>query len=285
MNLTNVMEQREAGLNQVLAGRGVPFRLERIRTFKNNRCLDGFTLRDPARSICPTVYMDEALLTKSDDSLADFLCGAYAEYDIPDFDVRSIISSDYILEHVRPRLYAASNEDGMRSHGYAFRSLEDTGLIIGFYLPISAMTNGTATAMLTENIIENANLTVPDVFMQSVRNLSSEFFIKNMCDLLHDCGIPEIFDLPMWVVSNQARLFGAAAILCPNVIEEIQRAVGERFYILPSSIHEVIVLPFTDEDADALRDMVCEINSSVLALEDRLLDGVLMYNGDRIVAL
>lgn len=48
---------------------------------------------------------------------------------------------------------------------------------------------------------------------------------------------------PMWVLGNDAWLFGAASILFPGVLAEFAERIGRNFYILPSSIHEVILLP------------------------------------------
>lgn len=47
--------------------------------------------------------------------------------------------------------------------------------------------------------------------------------------------------------------------------------------ILPSSVHEIIVLPYNDEDVYALKDMVIEVNKSSLDNEDFLSDSVYLY--------
>ena len=44
--------------------------------------------------------------------------------------------------------------------------------------------------------------------------------------------------VPMQVLSNKERFFGAACMLYPNVLEQIAGDNKEGFFILPSSIHE-----------------------------------------------
>lgn len=48
---------------------------------------------------------------------------------------------------------------------------------------------------------------------------------------------------PMWVLGNDAWLLGATSILFPGVLDAFGERLGRNFYILPSSIHEVILLP------------------------------------------
>ena len=52
------------------------------------------------------------------------------------------------------------------------------------------------------------------------------------------------------------------------------------FYILPSSIHEVLLLPADYKDSEKteeMRDMVCEVNDTQLKLEERLSYNVYYY--------
>ncbi len=48
---------------------------------------------------------------------------------------------------------------------------------------------------------------------------------------------------PMWVLGNDSWLFGASSLLFPGVLRQAAEKFGKDFYILPSSVHEVILLP------------------------------------------
>lgn len=67
--------------------------------------------------------------------------------------------------------------------------------------------------------------------------------------------------LPMYILTNNRRFLGACCILYPNVLKEISKDLKDNLILLPSSIHEFIVVPasFTD-NAQLLRDIVCEVN-------------------------
>lgn len=61
----------------------------------------------------------------------------------------------------------------------------------------------------------------------------------------------------MWVLGNEAWLFGATSLLFPGVLDQFGKKIGRNFYILPSSIHEVILLPEGGaETREMLYDMV-----------------------------
>lgn len=83
----------------------------------------------------------------------------------------------------------------------------------------------------------------------------------------------------MYVLGNQRKLFGAAVILYDGVLERIAETIGRNFYILPSSIHEVILIPDDKaQDAEELWKMVCEINATQVEPEDVLTDSIYCYS-------
>ena len=92
--------------------------------------------------------------------------------------------------------------------------------------------------------------------------------------------LPMSSDEQMFVLTNELKLNGAAAILDTDLMLEIFEKIGE-FYILPSSIHEVLIVPMSSNmQADDLRAMVKEVNDSQVAPEDRLSYEVYTYNSE-----
>lgn len=85
--------------------------------------------------------------------------------------------------------------------------------------------------------------------------------------------------LPLRVLSNDRRAYGAACLLYPGVLEGIAEKEGCSFYILPSSVHEVILLPDDGEIVpDELKKMVAEVNRSYVAAEEVLTDSIYYFN-------
>ena len=79
------------------------------------------------------------------------------------------------------------------------------------------------------------------------------------------------------VLTNNNSQLGAAVILYDGVLKDI--AKGEDLVILPSSIHEVLILKAKQNDSPAeLKAMVQDVNATQVALEERLSDNVYKYN-------
>ena len=87
--------------------------------------------------------------------------------------------------------------------------------------------------------------------------------------------------IPMLVLSNTERSLGATALFYPGIQEKIADLVGGDYFVLPSSIHEVIILPDDGYlDPKTLAGMVSEVNKTQVSPEERLGDKVLHYRAD-----
>ena len=85
--------------------------------------------------------------------------------------------------------------------------------------------------------------------------------------------------MQMYVITNRERTFGAISILYEHILEEISSYFQSDIYILPSSIHECIIVPYSEEyTKEELELMVKEINETQVAKEEVLSDQVYIYS-------
>ena len=90
---------------------------------------------------------------------------------------------------------------------------------------------------------------------------------------------PEDPNMAMYVLSNNGNIYGAAEIMNQKAMDEIADKLGGDFIVLPSSVHETIVLPYKEDMEPAmLESMVQEINEGVLNENDKLSDHVFQYD-------
>lgn len=83
----------------------------------------------------------------------------------------------------------------------------------------------------------------------------------------------------MFILTNDKKLFGAAVLLYEGLLEKIAQKLGENFFILPSSIHEVILIPDDGKlEAEELWKMVCEVNATQVEPEEVLTDSVYYFS-------
>lgn len=83
-----------------------------------------------------------------------------------------------------------------------------------------------------------------------------------------------------FVVNNKDKKLGACCLVCPEVIGTAIEKMGFDCYILPSSIHEVILVEKKGnaDEIEELRDMVKQVNRQSIPAAEILSDKVFVYN-------
>lgn len=85
--------------------------------------------------------------------------------------------------------------------------------------------------------------------------------------------------VPFKVLTNEMGCLGAAALFYPNQMEKIAASLGGNYFVLPSSIHEVLILP---DDGNLnymeLEQMVKEVNETTVDRKDQLSNNVYYYD-------
>lgn len=66
----------------------------------------------------------------------------------------------------------------------------------------------------------------------------------------------------LYAVTNKTKLNGAACIFFPTVLEQARKKLGYDFYIIPSSIHEILLIEKDLEEAEAYKKMIKEANQN-----------------------
>ena len=87
-------------------------------------------------------------------------------------------------------------------------------------------------------------------------------------------------EYPVFVLSNIYCVEGAAYITFDDILSEIKNKLNENFYILPSSINEVLIIPESFVTSDFVKEMVRDVNSAVVTKTDKLSDSIYFYDGD-----
>ena len=159
-----------------------------------------------------------------------------------------------------------------------------------FYCLLDKEYEKSATALIYNNNLKNWKVTIDDVYKAALKNTPDLLHcrISSMASLFEKCGVNvdgKEIDLrdyvpsDMYILTNETKLNGAACILYENVLYDFAQKLGEDLYILPSSVHEVILLPkLSVFEKDELVNMVREVNTEGVAAEEVLSDHVYEYN-------
>lgn len=85
--------------------------------------------------------------------------------------------------------------------------------------------------------------------------------------------------IPMYVLTNEQLIYGAAALFYPGVMDQIAEKIKDNFYVLPSSVHEQLIVPAAYvDDSRYLDDMVEDVNYSMVDPHERLTDHAYHYD-------
>ena len=82
----------------------------------------------------------------------------------------------------------------------------------------------------------------------------------------------------MYVISNDRGINGAASILYEDIIYELAEKLGTNLYVIPSSVHEVIVVPVNILEFEEVSFMLNTVNKGHVAINDRLSNQVYHYS-------
>lgn len=168
-------------------------------------------------------------------------------------------------------------------------------LAILFYVLLERTENGERTAVITnkeltawgttkEELLRLARQNTPRLYMAEVNSLNDviKSFVK-------DKKSKDFFDefigeeeLPLYVLSNRHNVKGAAVILYDGLLKEMSKVLGHDLLILPSSVHEVLVMAY-DKTMDflSIRDMVEHINEVEVPVCDVLSNQIYRYNREK----
>ena len=127
-----------------------------------------------------------------------------------------------------------------------------------------------ARITLEQKHIEKLGITEDEVYIRSYINTPERFpyELSKMNDVLNCDWIDEV---PMYVLTNKFKTYGAGTILYKGMREVLDNTVGECVAI-PSSVHEWIIIPTKLGEKETLITMIREVNSTVLQTEDILSD-------------
>jgi hypothetical protein len=132
---------------------------------------------------------------------------------------------------------------------------------------------------LFENAMKDAWEHEPPVLMDMNSQLFGFFDRRNLLD--DGVTIGEDEKSRMYVLSNKDSVLGASTIFYPGMQERIAEKLGEGYYVLPSSIHEVLIVPDSaDISLPMLSAMVRDANRHVVDAKDVLSDNVFHFDKD-----
>lgn len=274
-----------------IAGEGGNITINHV--IKNNGCeMDGLVIMEKGKDIAPTIYLDSFYeLYTNGENIKNIIRQIEVIYEQNKnnvtFDVNILKHFDTIKDKIVYKVVNYRSNEKLLEQVPHKRILD---LAVVFYCLLDNEYGRSATALIYNNNLKNWNVTIDDVYKAALKNTPDLLHskISSMAALFEKCGVNvdgEEVDLKdyvpsdMYVLTNESKLNGAACILYENVLYDFAQKLGADLYILPSSVHEVILLPkLSMFEKDELVNMVKEVNTEWVAADEVLSDHVYEYN-------
>lgn len=274
-----------------IAGEGGNITINHV--IKNNGCeMDGLVIMERGKDIAPTIYLDSFYeLYTNGENIKNIIRQIEVIYEQNKnnvtFDVNILKHFDTIKDKIVYKVVNYRSNEKLLEQVPHKRILD---LAVVFYCLLDNEYGRSATALIYNNNLKNWNVTIDDVYKAALKNTPDLLHskISSMAALFEKCGVNvdgEEVDLKdyvpsdMYVLTNESKLNGAACILYENVLYDFAQKLGADLYILPSSVHEVILLPkLSMFEKDELVNMVKEVNTEGVAADEVLSDHVYEYN-------
>ena len=178
-------------------------------------------------------------------------------------------------------------------------TIEDLSAICYVDFPIES-DEGKATMKVKNEHLKMWNVDAKEIFQQARANVQpvntpvlhsmEEMMMMSILDderkagnlLEENVSITPDMNEPLYVLSNVEKNYGASMITQPEVLQKLEQLFPEGFYVLPSSVHEVLIVPDNGEfDPRILGEMVREVNQKEVDRQEVLSDRVYSYDKDK----
>jgi len=292
----------EAVKKKVAQELGCLYEVSLVYVIKNNNTeLQGLCIKDINNNIAPIIYLNDYFNDYQDGrELEEIITDVIGVCNRSSKSLPSINNDDFswdnICNNVILRLVNYDmNKELLKGIPHKI-VLED--LAVTFHVLTGSNSEGIQSFCIKNELFDSFGISIDRLYKSALTNTMSYLkasirevieVITSMIasDNMDSVEYAELYDRTnrdgrrgdMYVLTNNIGLYGATTMLYPDIIKGLADEFECDLYILPSSVHEVLlVLDFGLEyNGDRLKEMVYNINREVLKSNDILSDSVYRY--------
>jgi len=285
--LTDVRERVEAHFCGKVKG-------EVCSSTKNNGVtVTGLMLKGENERVAPNFYLDHQFIEWMRgmctlEEVSEKLCQAYQEEIKRNSHLISTIQ--FTWEEFRRNVFMRlvnreKNKELLET--IPNREFLDLALVYYYSVPISGDVMG--TLIITREHLDLLGITEEELHQAAISNYERFQPVKIRCmeDLLYNLGRKlgvEVCETGechpfLFVMTNSKGTFGSTSLTFPEELEFFAKRIRNSFYVLPSSVHEVILVPACKEFCkEYFKSMVREINATQVDATEVLSDNIYFYD-------
>ena len=200
--------------------------------------------------------------------------------------VKNILNWNYFESNIYPMLISTKRNKNLLAD-LVHREILDLSII--YVVRFSAECGKETLIRVTKKMLNSWDRTEDELHNIALVNMNRDepqlFDLNNIVDILW--GSPEdvktIGDSEMYILTCHSKRYAAAKVLDKELMQRVTG--GKKCYMIPSSIHEWIILPITLDGAGdllILNEMVREVNEEKVEPHEILSDHIYMYDGGEL---
>lgn len=275
-----------------------------VQKNKNNGIqLIGVQVNLPERNASPIIYMeqffDEIRQGEPVERVMNRIASCIEKSSRAPFMNSGIDLTNYdsLKEHLAIKLVNTQANRKMLQE-MPHENIEDLSAICYVDFPVES-NDGKATMKVKNEHLKMWNVDAKEMFHQARANtqpvntpilqsmdemllsiFNEEGHATNLLDENVDFGFRS-HDM-LYALTNVEKQYGASMITQPEVLNKLEQLFPEGFYVLPSSVHEVLIVPDNGEmEPKMLGEMVREVNKNEVERQEVLSDRVYSYDKEK----
>jgi hypothetical protein len=252
---------------------------------KYGGCYTGLFLRKPGSIVSPTVNMEQFYGFYLNGAAKEELGSVMAnmlQYHVMENDLDMDWVSEY--EKAREHLFVClSNAEANPAFLEGVPYMKNADLALTCHILSEIPGEGYVGTVVNDSLLEEYGIDRDELFSESLKNsaLIMPEKVEFAKDLLGDIDGREREDpfYKMLIITNEKHYRGSAVLFYPGVMEKAAMMLEGSYYIIPSSVHEVLAIPADPVlDVSDLRELVVEANLMHVPKEEKLSDNVYYYD-------
>lgn len=283
-------------------------RLEQV--VKNNHIVrQALIIVEQERNIFPSIYLEKYYTDYMNGQNINDICqeiiACYDQYkDGIQFDVNKYLDYETVREQIFIKVVnAKKNMESLQNAPW----MECYDLAITAYVLVEDSTNSRATININNDNLKMWNIDKDKLFKDAIFNtrklmickleklsyVMRELLEEKVNDIHIDSNMDEDLNKALemfeasdeekiYVLTNQFKNNGAVFMAFDDILKNVAKKINDNFYILPSSIHELLIVPKSNNISKSeLEKMVREINQTEVDPKEVLSDTVYEYHRDK----
>lgn len=247
-----------------------------VESVKNNSVKKGIAVQTDNGGVMEVFY-PEHISYETDEEIAEAIASEFKSSKKPEINAEKITERNYVLENVLPHIVGTERNEKFLEK---FVTVQFLNLAVAFRVMCSK--DGSMMYLVQKDMMKDLGISVEELHQRAVENLQKrdDVEITKLVEAIPELAGEDLGNMPpVYVLTSKFKMYGANYILRNDVLKNMADKLQDDLYILPSSVHELIILPVSmGATEDELLEMVTDTNLCAVEDMDKLSDSVYKYS-------